>query len=122
MNVRTVSNPIVSIDQKPAVENKTVQMNESHQDRDADGKRDRPEQDQSPLSEEELKQAHEYLENLESLKASSLVFVLVDTGPVKVFEIRDSNGAVVRRIPEHEMRQLSSDKDKPTGKIFDRAS
>lgn len=122
MNVRSVSNPITPLDLKRTDETQRTRLDESHQDRDANGRREQPEPDQSPLSEEELKKAEEYFAGLTGLKANGLSIELEESaGQVRVFVIRDPQGTVVRRIPEFEMRLLIQDKDRKSGQLFDRA-
>lgn len=123
MNIRSVSNPTIATDLKVSNETKTVKLGESHQDRDADGRRQPDkEPDKSPLTEEELKKAKDYFEALDGLKANGLTITFEDHDlAVRLFIIKDHNGTIVRRIPEHEMRTLITDKDRKSGKIFDRA-
>ena len=123
MNVRTVTNPISPLEKQKVSDSETnVKMNESSQDRDANGQRQQEDQsDQSPLSEEEKKKAEEYLQNLDSLKISGLNYSFETSGEMKFIIIRDSEGNIVRRIPEYEMRSLIGDKSKTTGQIFHKA-
>lgn len=96
-------------------------MAESHQDRDPDGRQYEQDQDNSPLSDEELEQAKDYLNSLESLKASGLKFTVEESHDLRVFLILSPDDQVVRRIPEHEMRQLLQAKSPNKGQIFSRA-
>lgn len=122
MNIRSVSNPVIPIDIRGTGETKNVKMDQSHQDRDADGRHEEKEPDKSPLDEEEFKRATEYFDSLASLKASGLeVSVEESDSQIRMFIIRDQDGQVVRRIPEYELRHLNTDKDKRTGQILDRA-
>jgi uncharacterized FlaG/YvyC family protein len=121
MNIRTVTNPIQAIDAIRNADNKTVRMNESDADRDASGRREHSEPDQSPLNQDEFEKAKKYLEELESLKASGFTAHVDAAGDLRVFLIKDRDGNIVRRIPEHEMRQLITDKDRKSGQIFHKA-
>ncbi|MEK6553962.1 MAG: hypothetical protein AABZ31_01880 [Bdellovibrionota bacterium] len=122
MNVRSVSNPILPAEIKRSEDTKNVRMDSSHQDRDADGKRDQPAPDESPLSEEEKKKVDEYFEKLSGLKANGLTITLeTSESNLKMYIVRDPEGTVVRRIPEFEMRLLIQDKDRKSGQLFDRA-
>ena len=99
-----------------------MKLGESHQDRDANGRREQPEPDKSPLSEDEHKKVEEYFENLTGLKANGLsIEVEESASSLKLFVIRDPSGTVVRRIPEYEMRLLIQDKDRKSGQLFDKA-
>lgn len=121
MNVRGITNPVIPAESEKKVESPGVKMNESHQDRDADGRRQDKDPDKSPLNEEEMKKAKDYLESLDALKASHLNYVVEENDSFRVFIIKDLEGKTVRRIPEHEMRLLISHSDEPSGKIFHRA-
>ncbi len=121
MNIRSISNPTVASELRSVDGNKQVKMGESHQDRDADGRRQHEEPDQSPLTEEEMKKAKEYLESLDGLKNNGLSFAVEVAGSIRVIVIKDSTGHVVRRIPEHEMRLLADMSSTSHGRIFDRA-
>lgn len=121
MNIRTIANPITPIETRPTVESKNVKMGESHQDRDADGKRQHQEPDQSPLNDDEMKKAKEYLESLEGLKTNGLNYSIEPSESVRIFMIKDSSGEVVRRIPEHEMRLLIDESSPASGRIFNKA-
>jgi len=118
VNIRSVANPISAVDALTQVERKNVNLNESHQDRDADGRRQQEEPDQSPLSDQEMQRALEYLEKLEGLKNNGLTFKVEVRGQIRIILISDTSGNIVRRIPEHEMRLLISDKTPGTGRIF----
>ena len=121
MNIRNLSNPVTSVEVGKATPKKDVKASESHEDRDADGRQQHADADQSPLNEEEMKKAKEYFANLESLKKSGLKFEIDDKEDVRIFLILAPDGSIVRRIPEHEVRQLLQDKGPNTGQIFSRA-
>lgn len=122
MNIRSVSNPTVATDVKATADTKQLKLGESHQDRDADGRQQEKEPDKSPLSEQELERAKAYFEGLDSLKTNGLSITLEESeSSMRVFIIKDHLGNIVRRIPEFEMRLLVQDKDRKSGKIFDRA-
>lgn len=120
MNIRGVTNPVIPAETQQKVESPGVKMNESHQDRDADGRRQDEEPDKNPLNEEEMQKAKSYLEELDGLKSNNLTYTIEITDSVRIFLIKDLDGNVVRRIPEHEMRYLVSHKDESSGKIFSR--
>lgn len=122
MNIRNLSNPVTSIDvAKSTADKKEVKMSESHQDRDADGRQYEADQDQRPLNEEELEQAKEYLESLDNLKKSGLRFQVEVSNDMRIFLILSPEDEIIRRIPEHEMRQLIQAKSLNKGQIFSRA-
>jgi uncharacterized FlaG/YvyC family protein len=122
MNIRTIANPMTAIDSVKGEIVRDVKTDVSSEDRDANGQRKEDEPSKDPLSEHELKKAHEYLENLTGLKTNGLTLEIEQSGNYKIFLIKDATGQVVRRIVEWELRALIADKDKPTGQIFDKAA
>lgn len=120
MNIRTISNPIVPVEK---IHNaRGVVTDVSSEDRDPNGRRDHDDEpDKSPLNDDEMKRAREYLDNLTGLKANGLSIELDSSGEFQVFVIKDEDGHVVRRIVEWEMRALIDSSDKKVGQIFDRA-
>ena len=122
MNIRNFSNPLTSVDAiNKTAEKKEVKMSNSSEDRDADGRQYEAEQDKSPLNEDEMTQAKEYFQNLESLKKAGLDFSVEESEEMRVFLIKSPDGQVVRRIPEYEMRELIRAKSLNKGQIFSRA-
>ncbi len=121
MNIRTLSNPIVPVENVKTGEVRDVRTQVSSEDRDADGRRHQEEQNKNPLTEEEAKLALEYLENLTGLTANGLTVEVETSGEFQVYVIRDSVGNIARRIVEWEMRLLIGEKDKKTGQIFDKS-
>lgn len=123
MNIRTVANPILPADVKRVTASRDVKSENSSEERDADGRRQPNEEpNKNPLSEEEMKKAKDYLDQLPSLKANGLTIEVSQAGEHKVFLIRNADGLVVRRIVEWEMRALITDKDKKVGQIFDKSA
>lgn len=122
MNIRNVSNPSLATDIRNLSETRNVRLDQSHQDRDADGRRQFEEPDQNPLTEEEMQKVKEYFDGLENFKASGLeVKVETSESNLRLFVIRDPMGQVVRRIPEYELRAVIHDKDRKRGAILNRA-
>ncbi len=118
-----MANPILPVDLKRVGSAREVRTDTGSQERDADGRRDRnEEQNKNPLNEEEMKKAKEYLDNLAGLKSNDLTMELAPAGDLQVFLIKNHEGQVIRRILEWEMRLLISDKDKKVGHIFDKAA
>ncbi len=122
MNIRTVSNPITPLETLKSSEVRDVKLEVSSEDRDADGKREEKEPNKDPLTEEELKLVHNYLDSLTGLKSNGLTIQIEASGSTKTFLIKDHDGQVVRRILEWEMRVLINAKDKKTGQIFDKSA
>ena len=100
----------------------SVKFENSHKDRDADGRRDRqPDQNHKEhLNDEEMELALATLRELEGVKANSLEVELVAKEASRIVLIKDLNGKVIRRIPEAELWPLIQDKERPTGHILDK--
>jgi hypothetical protein len=122
MNVRSLTNPIVPVENLRTGEVRNVRTEVSSEDRDPDGRRQQDEPNKDPLTEEEVKKALEYLEKTTGLKANGLNVEIESGGEYKIFLIKDQSGKIVRRIIEWEMRALITDKDKKTGQIFDKSA
>jgi hypothetical protein len=123
VNIRTVTNPILPTEVSRVGSARGVKTDTSSEDRDANGRREQnDEPNKDPLSDEEMKKAQEYLENLTGLKANGLTIEISGAGELKTFLIKNDQGQVVRRILEWEMRALISGGDKKSGQIFDKAA
>lgn len=121
MNIRTLTNPISSVDAVRTTETKAVKTESGAEDRDADGRRGQQEPNHDPLNDQEFAQAKERLEQITKAKSKGLVIEVEVQGNYRVFLIKDQNGETIRRIIEWELRALLADKDKRTGQIFDKA-
>lgn len=125
MNIKSVVNSFLPFDVRKtenAGAKKDIKSQESH-DRDADGRR-QPDQEPNKrhLSEEELKDAVKYLEELPGVKDNNLVVRLRNSeSEVRVVYIEDRKGQVVRRIPEAELWQLTLNRQKKKGQLLDKA-
>ncbi|OFZ17861.1 MAG: hypothetical protein A2Z20_05785 [Bdellovibrionales bacterium RBG_16_40_8] len=122
MNIRTITNPVIAVENVRAEEVRAVKTEVSSEDRDPDGRRHQEEPNKNPLNAEELLQAIKYLESVTGLTAKGLSFEFEKAGDLKIFVVKDPEGQVVRRIVEWELRALLNDKDKKTGQIFDKAA
>lgn len=122
MNVRSLSHPIIPIDNLKTAEARNLKLDVSSEDRDADGRREQEEPSKDPLSDEELQKAQEYFAQLTGLNTNGLKLKIDTSGEFKVFLIVDSEGTIVRRILEWEMRSVIKDKDKKTGQLFDKSA
>lgn len=79
------------------------------------------EQKRRPMTPEELEEAIKYFEGLPGFKDSQLRVRLESRDGVNVVYIEDANGKVVRRIPEAELRQLTSNREEKRGHLLNRA-
>lgn len=121
MNIRSLTNPVGVIESVKPGETRAVRTEVSSEDRDADGKRQEEEANKDPLTEDELKKALEYLENLSGLKANQLTIEIENSNEYRLILIKDRSGKTIRRMVEWELRSLLVTTDKKTGQIFDKA-
>lgn len=122
MNIRTVTNPIIPAESRATGEARTVAMDISSEDRDAQGRRQDDEPSRDPLNDQEMERALAYFNDLEGFADKGLTVRVEAAGDMRLFLVVDADGQVVRRIPEWEMRPLIQDKDKKTGQIFDKSA
>lgn len=79
------------------------------------------EEDRRKPTPEEIADAVKYLEALPGIKDNQLQVRLVTNDDVSVVFIEDRFGKIVRRIPETELRQLTSNREKKSGHLLNRA-
>lgn len=102
---------------------RTIKSDSTH-DRDANGQQftGGDKKEHGPMSDEQVKQAIEYLENLPSVKDSNWKIEPVMIGDRKFLLVKDSMGTVIRKIPEAELWTLPFDKDVRTGQLLKKAA
>mgnify|MGYP000874362060 CR=1 FL=1 len=76
------------------------------------------EQNESPLSDEELKKVMEHLRSLKFVKESGLQVQLVVSNEKRFVVIQEIGGKLIRRIPELELRSLVATTDKDRGQLL----
>jgi len=121
MNIKTLNNnPILPVEPKRRVEvNPRAQAST---DRDANGRQDQAEKElKRHLTQQEFDDAIKVLEETPGLKANNLTIKVEVKEDCRVIEIVDSTGKTVRRLSEAQLWAATRDKDKQTGKIFDKA-
>ena len=120
MNVRSIVNSILPFETKAVSEKKEVKL-EGGADRDADGRQQPKEQPRRKMTEEELKTAVAYLEELPGVKDNNLIVCVKKENDMTIVYIQDRSDKVIRRITELELSTISLDKQKRKGQLFDRA-
>lgn len=73
------------------------------------------------LTPEEITEAVKHLENLAGVKDHGLRIRQETNDGVVVVYIEDRDGKIVRRIPESELSLLTTDRDKKSGHLLNRA-
>jgi hypothetical protein len=111
---------VIAIDPKSRVEGGV--RTRSSTDRDADGKRESPQQEQkNKLTATEFEEALKILKGMAGLKANDLVIRIEMQDTVRIILIEDLKGNVVRRLTEAQLWLATRDKDRHTGAILDKA-
>lgn len=122
MNIKGLNPNILPIDSRLKTDKaNNVKMHESH-DRDADGRRERPEEEaKRHLSEDEWSQCLSKLESLSGIKNNGLSVRVETKNNIRLVFIEDPSGVVIRRMSEAELWRATRDLDIPKGKILDKA-
>lgn len=109
-----------SIEPKQKVEGGVRSQNTG--DRDADGRRQHAEQEiKRHLTQQEFDDALKALGEHPGLKANNLSIKVEQKDDARVILIVDPAGQVVRRLSESQLWSASLAKDRPTGRILDKA-
>lgn len=90
-------------------------------DREGNGQAAGEEQKRRKLSQEEIDDAVKYLEDLPGVKDHNLCVRLEQADGVTVVHIEDSHGKLIRRIPENELAALTSNRQKRSGHLLNKA-
>lgn len=100
---------------------KRLKMQEST-DRDADGRRQPPEEEvKRHLSDEEFQSAIKSLEKHPGLVANNLTIRVEQGDDFRVIFILDAQGNTVRRLSENQLWSVIQALDRKTGSLFDKA-
>ena len=103
-------------------EARTRSKTDANNDREGDGQATSDEdQRRRNLSPEEIQEAVKYLEGLPGVKENGLTLRLETKDGVSVVYIEDRAGKVVRRIPESELSLLTSNRQKKSGHLLNKA-
>ena len=100
MNVKTIANNISNIvPQKKSDDAKAVKSEQSHEDRDADGRRQREQQPKKEsFTDEEILKALNYLKNVEGIKSNNLQVSFENSNGTVVYFLKEPSGKVIRRL------------------------
>ena len=95
---------------------------DANNDREGDGQTSSGEdQRRRHLSPEEITEAVKYLEELPGVKENNLTVRVAQADGITVVYIEDREGKVVRRIPESEIGLLTSNRQKKSGHLLNKA-
>lgn len=101
--------------------NSSRSKTDANNDREGNGQAAGEEQNRRKLSPEEIADAVKYLEGLPGVKENNLSIRLSDTNGICVVFIEDRDGKIVRRIPESELGSLTSNRQKKSGHLLNKA-
>jgi uncharacterized FlaG/YvyC family protein len=127
MNIKGFGiNNVLPLENRSKADSKDKIRSEASTDRDADGRRQRDDQEQpeEPLTEEQVQQAIEYLKAHPGVKDNHLTVKRIQANGQVVLVIEDHLGKVVRRIPQSQIHFLAQSKDDVSskGRLYDKAT
>ncbi len=99
----------------------TRSKTDANNDRDGDGAASGEEHKRQKLNPEEISEAVDYLKELPGVKENNLTVRLETSGGTAVVYIQDLNGKVIRRIPESELAALTSNRQRKSGHLLNKA-
>lgn len=101
----------------------TRQKTDANNDREGNGQAaaNGEEQKRRRMTAEEFEEAVKYLESLAGVKDNNLKVRLETRDDVTVVYVEDRDGKVVRRIPESELWTLTSNRERKSGHLINRA-
>ncbi|MEO0335691.1 MAG: hypothetical protein AAF202_04830 [Pseudomonadota bacterium] len=124
MNVKSVANPIASLDSMTSTQGKERVKTFESADRDANGKQEQPDQEpERDLSEQELEDVLQKLRAMPAVKENHLVVSVQQIGETKMVFIKSPYGDIVRRLtPFQAMKSTEHiDQDTPKGQLLNKA-
>ena len=120
MNIKSVLNPSTISNVKTIEKmDRTIQSDSAH-DREPGnqgGFQQNQKKDQ-PLSEDEVQQALTHLKDLPFVKEHGWEIEMLTEGLVRFVLVKDSNGQLIRRFPELDLRTLPIDLEDKKGQLL----
>lgn len=119
MDIKSALNAVLPLSLRPRDKVERTIKSDSTTDRDANGQMPSGgEQQQGPMSDEQLQKALEHLRSLPVVKDHSLSVELIEQEGRKFVLIKEPNGKVVRRIHESELWSLQVVKSSEKGQLL----
>ena len=120
MNVKSVTSQLIlPVEPKTRGEGSQEIKPQESADRDADGRRQNPDEEvRRNLSDEELQEAMEALKKLPGFSTNNLTVKLIVENEIRKVIIEDPQGQVVRRLSEAQLWAVTHQSDKATGQIL----
>lgn len=125
MDIKGIARNLIPLSPTRAQEAKdaanTRSKTDANNDREGNGQASSEEQKRRKLSPEEIQDAVKYLEGLAGVKDNGLSVRLSEADGVVVVYVEDRSGKVVRRIPESDLANLTSNRQKKSGHLLNKA-
>ena len=122
MDIKGIVRNVIPLNVKSPREGKSISTQDSAADRDGNGQANSGEdQRRRNLSPEEVTEAVKYLEGLAGVKDNNLKVRVEARDGVTTIYIEDRDGKIVRRIPESELSLLTSNRQKTSGHLLNKA-
>lgn len=113
--------PLGAVKQAQEAKN-TRSKTDANNDREGNGQASSgEEQKRRKLTVEEVEEAVKYLRELPGVKDNALSVRAAEVDGVTVVYVEDRDGKVVRRIPESELGYLTSNRQKKSGHLLNKA-
>jgi hypothetical protein len=125
MNIKGLFSNIMPMNPiRTAGKTEKVLRSDATADRDANGQQASSEQQEhrEPMTDEQLKNALEALRNLPALKEHQWTVELVTVESKRFAVVKDTNGSIIRRIPELELWTLPSSSETGKGQLIKRTA
>ncbi len=122
MDIKGIIRNVIPMGAAKSDEAKAKSKTDADNDREGNGQEGSGgEHQRRKLTPEELKDAVKYLEDLPGIKDHNLTVKLESSNDVIIVYVQDRDGRIVRRIPESELSLLTSNREKKSGHLLNRA-
>lgn len=122
MNIKSLATNISPLDTRLRTDSKESARLKNTGERDPNGQRQQDGQESKRhLDDQEFNEAIQILRENKSIIESHLVIRVGQFEDHRVIYIEDPAGLVIRRLSEADLWLVTRDKNRPTGKILDRA-
>lgn len=122
MNIKGLTPNSIVLDPRARVEDKDAVRTKNSGERDADGRHHQGEPElKRHLNEAEFEAALKVLKENQGVVDHALQIRVEILEDRRVIFIEDGHGTVIRRLSESDLWLVTREKDRPTGKILDRA-
>lgn len=122
MNIKGLNPNLVHLDTRLRADGKDNVRTQNSSERDANGRR---QQEEAPikrtLTEEEFAEALQALKDNPAVKNNNFQIRVANHEGLRVVYVEDLSGQVIRRLSMADLWLVTRLKDRPTGKILDKA-